>query len=245
MGFWNTVQRIQDKTRPLCSMIVAAAGSSTRMGGQDKMFARLGGAPVLMRTICAIDQAELVSEIVVAASEENMEEVAALCARSGLRKRVKVVKGGASRTESVLSAALECDPKAELIAIHDGARPLVQPALIDEMIRVGHRTQAAAPAVPVTDTVKVADENGLVLSTPDRRSLYAVQTPQVFQANILKAALQAALASGEPVTDDCAAVERLGKQVWLAEGDRSNVKITTPDDLAIAEALLRQREAAQ
>ena len=105
MGFWNTVQKIQDKTRPLCSMIVAAAGSSTRMGGQDKMFARLGGAPVLMRTICAIDQAELVSEIVVAASEENMEEVAALCARSGLRKKVKVVKGGASRTESVRAAS--------------------------------------------------------------------------------------------------------------------------------------------
>ena len=245
MGIWNTVQKWQGKSVPPCSMIVAAAGSSTRMGGQDKMFARLGGAPVLMRTICAIDQAELVSEIVVAASEENLEEVAALCARSGLRKKVKVVKGGASRTESVLSAALECDPKAELIAIHDGARPLVRPEMIDEMIRAGYRTQAVAPAIPVTDTVKVADDSGLVQSTPDRSSLYAVQTPQVFQANILKAALQAALASGEPVTDDCAAVERLGKQVWLAEGDRSNIKITTPDDLAVAEALLRQREAVQ
>ena len=156
-----------------------------------------------------------------------------------------MVKGGASRTESVLAAALECDPRAELIAIHDGARPLVRPEMIDEMIRAGYRTQAVAPAIPVTDTVKVADDSGLVQSTPDRSSLYAVQTPQVFQANILKAALQAALASGEPVTDDCAAVERLGKQVWLAEGDRSNIKITTPDDLAVAEALLRQREAVQ
>ena len=245
MGIWNTVQKWQGKSVPPCSMIVAAAGSSCRMGGQDKLFAPLAGVPVLTRTLRAIDRAELVSEIVVAASEENMEEVAALCARSGLRKKVKVVKGGASRTESVLSAALECDPKAELIAIHDGARPLVRPDMIDEMIRLGGTTHAVAPAIPVKDTVKIADRNGLVLSTPDRSTLYAVQTPQVFQANILKAALQSALFSGETVTDDCGAVERLGKQVWLAAGDEGNIKITTPTDLAVAEAILRQREAAQ
>ena len=242
---FDKIRRVQDKTRPFCSAIVPAAGSSARMGGQDKLLADLYGAPVLMRTLCAIDRAELVSEIVVAVQADRMEAVAELCARCALRKKVRVVKGGASRTESVLAAALECDPKAELIAIHDGARPLVRPEMIDEMIRAGYRTQAVAPAIPVTDTVKVADDSGLVQSTPDRSSLYAVQTPQVFQANILKAALQAALASGEPVTDDCAAVERLGKQVWLAEGDRSNIKITTPDDLAVAEALLRQREAVQ
>ena len=245
MGFWNTVQKWQEKALPPCSMVVAAAGSSVRMGGQDKLFTPLSGVPVLMRTLRAIDRAVLVTEIVIAAQEDKMETIAELCARCAMKKPVKVVRGGASRTESVLAAALECDPKAELIAIHDGARPLVRPELIDDMIRAGHRTQAAAPAVPVTDTVKVADESGLVLSTPDRSTLYAVQTPQVFQANILKAALQAALASGEPLTDDCAAVERLGKQVWLAEGDRSNIKVTTPDDLAVAEALLRQREAAR
>lgn len=242
MGVWNTVQKIQDKTRPMCSVVVAAAGASSRMGGQDKLFARLNGVPVLIRTLRAIDDARLVDEIVVAASEENMEEAAALCARSGLRKRVKVVRGGASRVESVLAAALECDPKTELIAVHDGARPLVRPDMIDQMIRLGYTTYAAAPAVPVKDTVKVADENGLVLSTPDRSTLYAVQTPQVFQANILKAALQSALSSGETVTDDCGAVERLGKQVWLAAGDEGNIKITTPGDLAIAEAILHQRE---
>ena len=245
MGFWNTVQKWQEKALPPCSMVVAAAGSSVRMGGQDKLFTPLSGVPVLMRTLRAIDRAVLVTEIVIAAQEDKMETIAELCARCAMKKPVKVVRGGASRTESVLAAALECDPKAELIAVHDGARPLVRPELIDDMIRAGHRTQAAAPAVPVTDTVKVADESGLVLSTPDRSTLYAVQTPQVFQANILKAALQAALASGEPLTDDCAAVERLGKQVWLAGGDRSNIKITTPDDLAVAEALLRQREAAR
>ena len=234
MGIWNTVQKWQGKSVPPCSMIVAAAGSSCRMGGQDKLFAPLAGVPVLTRTLRAIDRAELVSEIVVAAQEERMEAVADLCAAAALHKKVKVVKGGASRTESVLAA--------ELIAIHDGARPLVRSEMIDEMIRAGWQTQAAAPSTPVTDTVKVADDDRWVASTPDRSTLYAVQTPQVFQANILKAALQAALASGEPVTDDCAAVERLGKRVWLAEGDAENIKITTPVDLIIVEALLRQRE---
>ena len=182
MGIWNTVQKWQGKSVPPCSMIVAAAGSSCRMGGQDKLFAPLAGVPVLTRTLRAIDRAELVSEIVVAAQEERMEAVADLCAAAALHKKVKVVKGGASRTESVLAAALECDPRAELIAIHDGARPLVRPEMIDEMIRAGWQTQAAAPSTPVTDTVKVADDDRWVASTPDRSTLYAVQTPQVFQA---------------------------------------------------------------
>ena len=106
MGIWNTVQKWQGKSVPPCSMIVAAAGSSCRMGGQDKLFAPLAGVPVLTRTLRAIDRAELVSEIVVAAQEERMEAVAALCAAAALHKKVKVVKGGASRTESVLAAAL-------------------------------------------------------------------------------------------------------------------------------------------
>lgn len=243
MGFRNSIEKLQDKTLPLCSMVVAAAGSSTRMGGQDKLFADLGGIPVLVRTLRAIDRAALVSEVVVAAREDNMEAVAALCAEAGVKKRIKVVKGGATRTESVLSAALECDPKTGLIAIHDGARPLVRPEMIDELIRAGYRTHAAAPAVGVKDTIKVADESGMVVATPERSTLYAVQTPQVFQVNILRAALQAVLASGETVTDDCAAVERLGKQVYLAAGDEENIKLTTPMDFAVAEAILRRREA--
>ena len=113
------------------------------------------------------------------------------------------------------------------------------------MIRLGQRTYAVAPALPVTDTVKVADMAGLVLSTPDRSTLFAVQTPQVFQANILKAALQSALAAGAALTDDCSAVERLGKEVYLTPGWRENIKITTPEDLSVAEAFLRRRGDAQ
>ena len=113
------------------------------------------------------------------------------------------------------------------------------------MIRLGQRTYAVAPALPVTDTVKVADLSGLVLSTPDRSTLFAVQTPQVFQASILKAALQSAIDAEAPITDDCSAVERLGKEVYLTPGWRENIKITTPEDLAIAEAFLRRREVDQ
>lgn len=243
MGFWKKVQKWQKDRHPKCAMIVAAAGSSTRMCGGDKLLMSLCGMPVLMRTLIAIDGAELVDEIVVATREENLLEVADICSHAGIHKPVKIVKGGQTRTASVLAAAMECDPKTELIAVHDGARPLIQSQEIDALIALGAKTYAVAPAVPVNDTIKMADENGLVKSTPDRKSLYAIQTPQVFQADILKAALQAVWESDEPVTDDCAAVERIGKEVYLTEGNRENLKITTPIDLAMAELILRHRES--
>ena len=181
----------------------------------------------------------------VAVQPEKLEEVAALVSRTGIRKPIRVVEGGANRAESVLLAALEAREDTEYLAIHDGARPLILPEQVDEMIRLGQRTYAVAPALPVTDTVKVADLSGLVLSTPDRSTLFAVQTPQVFQASILKAALQSAIDAEAPITDDCSAVERLGKEVYLTPGWRENIKITTPEDLAIAEAFLRRREVNQ
>ena len=236
---------VKEKVLPHCAAIVPAAGKSARMGGEDKMFSQLCGVPVLARTLTALDQAVLVDEIVVAVQPEKLEEVAALVSRAGIRKPIRVVEGGANRAESVLLAALEAREDTEYLAIHDGARPLILPEQVDEMIRLGQRTYAVAPALPVTDTVKVADLSGLVLSTPDRSTLFAVQTPQVFQASILKAALQSAIDAEAPITDDCSAVERLGKEVYLTPGWRENIKITTPEDLAIAEAFLRRREVNQ
>ena len=228
---FDKIRRVQDKTRPFCSAIVPAAGSSTRMGGQNKLLTDLCGAPVLMRTLCAIDRTELVDEIIVATREELLLTVADLCGRCGLHKPVKVVRGGSTRAQSVLAAALEANPKAGLLAVHDAARPLAC------------RTNAAAPAVPVTDTIKAADPtDGRVLSTPDRSTLFAVYTPQVIEASLLKAALQSAIDAGAEITDDCSAVERLGKEVYLATGSRENIKITTPLDLLIAEAILRGRD---
>ncbi len=243
MSFWGKVHKWQDKCRPFCTAIIPAAGTSQRMGGENKLFMNLAGAPVLMRTLCAIDRAELVDEMVIAAQEELLLEVADLCSRCGLHKPVRVIRGGGTRTESVLAAALEANPKAELLAVHDGARPLVRPEDFDEMIRLGCKTYAVAPALPVSDTIKVADMSGLVRSTPERKSLYAVQTPQVFQANLLRAALQSALTCGAELTDDCAAVERLGKEVYLAPGNPENIKITTPLDMTVAEGILKHREA--
>ena len=238
MSFWNKVQKVQDKTMPRCTVIVPAAGSSRRMGGGNKLMMDLCGIPVLQRTLMAIDSAELADEIIVAAKEEDMLEIADLCHKAGLHKPIRVVQGGDTRTASVLAAAMECRADTELIAVHDGARPLVRPQQIDDLIRLGAKTNAVAPALPVTDTIKVADDEGKVVSTPDRNTLYAVQTPQVFQANILRAALQSALNDGVTATDDCAAVERLGKEVYLTPGDPENIKITTPFDLIIGEAIL-------
>ena len=239
---WNKIRGIRDRQRPFCTAIIAAAGRSERMQGENKLFMDLAGAPVLMRTLCAVDQAELVDEIIVATREDLLLEVADLCSRCGLRKSVRVIKGGNTRLESVLAAAMEADPRAELLAVHDGARPLIRPEDFDELIRQGGATYAVAPAVPLTDTVKVADENRRVLSTPDRSTLYGVRTPQVFQKDILKAALESAREAGVEVTDDCSAVERLGKEVYLTPGDPENIKITTPFDLIVAEAILQKRE---
>lgn len=231
-----------DAKRPRCAALVAAAGSSTRMGGVNKLLEPLDGIPVLARTLEALQRAELVDEIVVATREADLMVIAELCHTYGITKCKKVIRGGESRAHSVMLAAMEADKSMELLAVQDGARPLVTPVLIDDVIRQARRCGAAAPAVPVKDTIKVAGENGAVLQTLDRSALRAVQTPQVFTADILKAALQSVLEQGIDVTDDCGAVERLGKTVYLVDGDESNLKITTPGDIVLAEAILHARE---
>lgn len=238
MGFFR---RFQEAQRPFCTAIVAAAGSSTRMGGEaNKLLLPLEGVPVLARTLTALDLASRVDAIVIAAREEDILPFSDLCRTYGIRKPVKVVRGGDSREESVLRAALEADPRTELLAVQDGARPLVTPALIDAVAEKAARCNAAAPAIPVKDTIKVA-EDGIVRETLDRGTLRAIQTPQIFEADLLKAALQSALEAGAELTDDCSAVERLGKVVYLVEGDEANLKITTPLDMTIAAALLQSR----
>ncbi len=227
--------------RPVCSAIVPAAGSASRMGGENKMLLPLDGIPVLVRTLLALDSAQLVDEIIVAAREDDITTIGSLCRTFGIRKSVKIVRGGADRLESVLLASSECRKDAAFIAVHDGARPLADGAFIDNVIRCAHRTNAAAPAVPVKDTIKIA-RDGIVESTPDRTTLFAVQTPQVFDAQLLRAALHSAKEAGAAVTDDCSAVERLGKEVYLTDGSYENIKITTPEDVVVATAILRRSE---
>lgn len=226
---------------PVCSAVVAAAGSSRRMGGGNKLLLPLDGIPVLVRTLRALEEATLVREIVVASREEDLLVIGDLCKTYGISKPVKIVCGGETRAASVLAATMECREDAAFIAVHDGARPLATPELIDNVIRLAFRTNAAAPAVAVKDTIKVVEENKVV-TTPDRDTLRCIQTPQVFDAALLRAALQAAVTGEIPITDDCSAVERLGKEIYLTEGSYENIKITTPEDMALATAILERRE---
>ena len=226
------LKKIRESRKPFCSALVAAAGSSSRMGGVNKLLEPLDGIPVLARTLMALQ----------ASQREDLVEISRLCRTYGITKCAKVVRGGESRAHSVLLAALEASPQASLLAVQDGARPLSTPELIDRVSTAAGRCGAAAPALPVKDTVKTVRDGGAVERTLERDSLRAVQTPQVFEADLLKAALQAAVDNGAMITDDCSAVELLGKVVFLVDGDESNIKITTPIDMVFAEAILQKRE---
>ena len=235
-------KKMREARRPRCSALVVAAGNSTRMGGVNKLLQPLDGVPVLVRTLAAFQVAGTVDEVIISTREEDLLEISQLCRTYGLTKCVKVIRGGESRVHSALLAALEASPEAELLAVHDGARPLVTPELIDRVVSAAARCAAAVPAVAVKGTVKAVREDGGVEETLDRDRLRAAQTPQVFEASLLKAALQSALEQGVPVTDDASAVERLGKVVFLVEGEEENLKITTPADMILAEAIIQARE---
>ena len=239
---FSIFKKMRGAKRPRCAALVAAAGSSSRMGGINKLLEPLDGIPVLARTLTVLQQADTIDEIIVATREEDLLEISQLCKTYGISKCTKVVRGGATRVHSVMLASLEADPKTKLFAVQDGARPLVTTEVIDRAVLAAVRCGAAAPAVPVKDTVKVVRKDDSVEETLNRSALRAVQTPQVFDAVILKAALQDAIDKEIPITDDCSAVERIGKTVFLVEGDEENLKITTPIDMILAEAILRRRE---
>ena len=234
------ISRGMRKVLPLkrCGAVIVAAGSASRMGGIDKVMAPLRGEPVILRTVRAFQETDAIREIVIVTREDLIMPVSDLCA--GLDKVKAVVVGGGSRQESVWLGLNALSKGMELAAIQDGARPLVTPALIDRTVRAAHSYGAAAPAIPVKDTIKV-EKSGLIESTPDRSTLRAVQTPQVFDFDLLRGALQKARDDGAEVTDDCSAVERLGMKIRLVEGEERNLKVTTPLDLKIAELLLEEK----
>ena len=242
MKLWQKLFPDHRPATPYCSALIAAAGSSQRMAGENKLLLPLGGKSVLAHTLQAVDAAAGVDEIVIAAREEDLVKFAELCKLWGIQKPVKIIVGGKTREDSVLRAAIEANENADLLAVQDGARPFVTPELIDSVIEAARVHFAAAPAIPVKDTVKVAVD-GVVRETPDRSLLYAVQTPQVFDAQLLRAALKSAVDAGAVLTDDCSAVERLGKEIYLIAGLEENIKIPTPLDMILAEAILAKRES--
>ena len=229
--------------RPFCTAVVPAAGNSTRMAGCNKQFSTLRGIPVLAHTLMNLEACENVDEIIVATKPEEIPHVANLAAEFGITKLTRVVAGGDSRGASVARGAAECSDKTRLIAVHDGARPLGSPEMIARVIELAARTGAAVGAVPVKDTIKMMAPGGYIDHTPTRSLLRAAQTPQVFDAAILKAAYAKAVQEGIDYTDDCAAVEAIGKHIYTCDGENTNIKITTPDDLILAEAILEARDA--
>ena len=218
-----------------CGAVIVAAGTASRMGGIDKVMAELDGEPMVVRTVRAFQNCDAVREIVVVTRPDLIVPIMSLCA--GFGKVTAVVAGGSSRQASVSLGLNALSEKVKLAAIHDGARPLVSWQVIDRTIRAANTYGAAAPAIPVKDTIKVV-QGGVVINTPERKQLYAVQTPQVFDFDLLRGALKKAAEDEAEVTDDCSAVERLGMRVKIVEGDERNLKITTPMDLAVAKMLL-------
>ena len=233
------VAKAARKVLPLkkCGAVIVAAGSASRMGGIDKVMAPLGGEPMILRTVRTFQDCGAIKEIVIVTREDLILPITELC--GGFDKVRAVVRGGDSRQASVKLRLSAFTDKMELVAVHDGARPLVSEAVIDRTVRAAHTYGGAAPVVSVKDTIKVF-EGGFIASTPDRETLRAVQTPQVFDLDLLRGALEKADKDGAAVTDDCSAVERLGLKIRLVEGEERNLKVTTPMDLKIAEMLLEE-----
>ena len=234
---------IQSVTKPLrrmlkikrCGAVIVAAGSASRMGGVDKIMAQLNGEPVIVHSVRAFQECPAIAEIVVVTTPDKVQTIAQLC--SGFDKLIAVVTGGKSRPESVSNGLDALTKKMRLAAIHDGARPMVSWELIDRTVRAANTYGAAAPGIPVKDTIKIVS-GGLVESTPDRAALQAIQTPQVVDIDLLRGALKKAEEDGVQITDDCSAVEHMGMTVKIVQGDERNLKITTPMDLKMAQMLL-------
>lgn len=218
--------------------IIVAAGSGTRMGGIDKVFSPLCGVPVLARSAAPFQASDAIGRIVLVVAADRLDDGRALASQRGLTKVTAIVEGGPRRQDSVrlgLDALGACD----YVLVHDGPRPFVTAELIERGLAAARETGAAVPAVPVTETVKEAGPEGLVVRTLDRGRLWAVQTPQVFRYDLL---MRAHREITTDVTDDASMLEALGLPVQLYEGSRTNMKITTPEDLLLGGALLQMSE---
>ena len=235
--------KFKSNTGDFCTAVIVAAGNSQRMG-RDKIMMPLGDRPVIAHTLCAFQRCELIDEIVVVTRPERLQQIADICQEFDIDKIRKIIVGGKTRAQSAYLGVLEASENASLIAIHDGARPFVSEAVIDRTVNSAKQNHAAAPAVYATDTVRIVNTKGVAVSTPDRDTVALIQTPQVFDADLIRNALTKAVKNDLRITDDCSAVEAMGMPVQLTDGSEENLKITTPIDLAFAEAILKGRRNA-
>ncbi len=226
------------KVPAVCALILSA-GSSRRMGSENKQLIELSGMPVLARTLKAFEKCALIKDIVLVCREQDITLYAEIASNYGITKLRSIVRGGETRTRSALLGLYAVPESSALIAVHDGARPLVSEMLITEAVTTAAEYGGAAPVVPIKDSIKRV-KDGIISADVPRESLYAVQTPQVFKKDILLKALENAVNEGKSYTDDCAAVKAMGQAVKATHGSYDNIKLTTPEDIKLAQALMNE-----
>lgn len=223
------------------SAVIVAAGKSTRMNkGISKQMIPLVGKPVLAHTISVFISCKIIDEIIIVCPADNIENFKTAFSVEALSIPIKFAEGGETRQQSVRNGVFATSETADFVVIHDGARPLITPKLIEKVSVDALKYSSATLAVPVKDTIKTV-QNGLIVSTPDRDTLMAIQTPQVFEKSIYLSALQTAEECKLDFTDDCQLIEHCNGKVHITIGSYSNIKITTPEDIAMAEVLINLR----
>jgi 2-C-methyl-D-erythritol 4-phosphate cytidylyltransferase len=222
------------------SAVIVAAGSSTRMGlEKSKQFIDLCGRTVIERTLSAFETAAIIDSVVVVCRDSDKAEMSSLIEQNGFAKVRALVPGGSTRDESVKNGVLACDGRTTHLAIHDGARPLIQSADIENVVKAAFESGAAALGTLVTDTIKLVDGDNIIVSTPKRADLRAVQTPQVFEKSLYLRALEHG--DSEGITDDCQLVESIGGRVKIIISQGQNIKLTTREDIKTAQMIIKER----
>lgn len=220
------------------SVIIVAAGKSTRMVGINKQLLELDGIPVIIRSIMAFDNIANVNEIIVVTNDEMINNIKDIISQYDFIKPIKITIGGKTRQESVINGYKLINNTSKYIVIHDGARPFICEKIILKIFDNAIKYKASVVGVPVKDTIKQV-KDGIIINTPDRSSLYITQTPQVFEKTLYDKGLKNAFENNLDFTDDCQLVEAVGANVFMTDGEYTNIKITTPDDIKIAEGILR------
>lgn len=223
------------------SVILVCAGNATRMRGKNKILLPLGDTTVIGKTMSAFEACERVAELIVVARPADHDAIRESAVQCGITKLRAIVEGGSTRQQSVMCGLRKLSKGTTMIAIHDGARPLVQTVHITKVIQDASVFGGATLGVPVKDTIKIVDDH-LIVDTPYRPHLFITQTPQVFRRQLYFEAVTFAQEHALDFTDDCQLVEAIHCKVYMTTGDYTNIKITTPEDIAIAQLLLQRRE---
>lgn len=223
------------------SVILVCAGNASRMNGIDKQLFILNGKPIFLHSLLCFDKIDLVNDIIVVTAKHNLCKIKEYCSQYTFQKTVKFTLGSDTRQKSVLNAISLCDDKSNFIAIHDGARPLIDKNDIINVFNNAIQYRASTLGVPVKDTIKQLSSNNFINFTPPRNLLYQIQTPQVFEKNLYLEGIKFAKINNKDFTDDCQLVESIGCKVYVTKGSYQNIKITTPEDIDIAKSIIKNK----